>query len=261
MRTLSIDIGNSRCHYAFVEGRTVGPVEAFATKDLIANDNPLRPLLAELVETGGVKVAYASVVPEATRQLEDLLQAAGVKKPFHLTCESVRGLKITYPLPREIGEDRLADSIAGQTVAGAPVIVIDCGSAIVFDVVTAEGGYEGGIIAPGISLMARYLHEKTALLPLLDPRRISALAPFGRSTLEAMELGCLLGSAGLVERLTMKVLEAFGGEADEVPVLITGGDAEVLHPHLGERFQWVPNLTLMGIAEAGRRFWEETNET
>ena len=138
-------------------------------------------------------------------------------------------------------------------LAGNPVVVIDCGTATVFDIITPEGGYEGGVIAPGLSLMTRYLHEKTALLPLLNPETIHNPSPFGRSTVEAMETGCIIGAAGMICRLTEHVLMAYPESIrDSVPVLITGGDAKTLKPYLGERFQKVEHLTLMGIAEAAR---------
>lgn len=250
MQTLTIDVGNSRCHFAWVEGQKVHNLGAFPTVDI----GTPRCQLSDFLDNNQTvpEIAFASVVPAASNLLFKLFSERNLST-YHLDRHHLKGLKLSYPKPEEIGEDRLADSIGGVMIAGAPVVVIDCGTATVFDVITDEGGYEGGIIAPGLSLMTRYLHEKTALLPLLNPEKIHSPSPFGKSTIEAMETGCIIGAAGMIERLTEHVLKTYSEELRKtVPVLITGGDANILRPFLSDRYQLVENLTLMGIAEAAR---------
>jgi type III pantothenate kinase len=95
--------------------------------------------------------------------------------PLQLTPQTLRGVGIDYPHPETIGQDRLANAVAARHHYGAPALVVDFGTAVTFDVVNRTGNYVGGIIAPGLSAMTDYLHEKTALLPRIrirSPRRV-----------------------------------------------------------------------------------------
>ena len=94
---------------------------------------------------------------------------------------------IDYPKPDSIGPDRLANAVAACASFGAPVVVVDFGTAVTFDVVDGKGNYVGGIIAPGLAAMTNYLHEKTALLPKIEIREIKTA--IGKSTEEAMLVG------------------------------------------------------------------------
>lgn len=173
-----------------------------------------------------------------------------------LTGESLPGLAISYPKPEQIGQDRLANALAAQTLVGAPAAVIDMGTATTFDLITRVGGYIGGIIAPGLAAMTEYMHEKTALLPRLDAQSLALGPRVGRSTTEAMAIGCTRGYPGMIRSLLDGVREEFAalGEPDPT-VLLTGGASrgflrEALAEHRAE-----PDLTLLGLAEAWRR-WE-----
>ena len=104
-----------------------------------------------------------------------------------LTHETITGVTVDYPQPETIGADRLANAMAAAHLYGAPSVVVDFGTALTFDVVNDQKAYVGGIIAPGISLMTDYFHEKTALLPKItvaDPKAI-----IGKSTEQAMQIG------------------------------------------------------------------------
>jgi type III pantothenate kinase len=116
------------------------------------------------------------------------------------------GLPITYPQPGEIGQDRLANAAGAHALVGSPAVVIDLGTAVTFDIMTRAGGYEGGIIAPGPALMTRYLHERTAQLPLVEDLTSPLERVIGRSTSEAMRIGAMLGFAGLVQTCLDAVL-------------------------------------------------------
>jgi type III pantothenate kinase len=101
------------------------------------------------------------------------------------------GVGIDYPKPETIGADRLANAAAAVALYGSPAIVVDFGTAVTFDVISAAGDYAGGVIAPGLNAMTDYLHNRTALLPrvsLREPHRA-----IGRSTVEAMRSGAIHG--------------------------------------------------------------------
>jgi type III pantothenate kinase len=253
MVILCIDVGNTSTHYGLVAGQTVlktghfpthqfddGPSEHFA--------NRVAPLLAE-----AAGVAFCSVVPSINRNLSDSLIES--KKPiFHLTHQTSMGLNLAYPKPDEIGQDRIANALAAQAFYGIPAIIIDLGTAVTFDIVTSQG-YEGGIIAPGLALMTRYLHEQTALLPELKPEDLlNVEGAIGKSTIHAMKLGVAVGFSGMIEALLAKVTDelALRGEASPV-VLSTGGSVANLTKDWVQKSQFVPDLTLMGLAVAYQR--------
>src|SRR3989442_6205956 len=113
---------------------------------------------------------------------------------LELTPKTVRGVGIDYPEPETIGRDRLANAVAVRHRFGAPAVVVDFGTAVTFDVVNAKGEYVGGIIAPGLSAMTEYLHEKTALLPNIKIREIRTV--IGKNTEQAMLIGAVHGYRG-----------------------------------------------------------------
>ena len=128
--------------------------------------------------------ALCSVVPRAVRPARRLLREWYGTDPVVLTSTTVRGVGIDYPDPATIGPDRLANAVAARERFGAPVVVVDFGTAVTFDVVNASGNYVGGVIAPGLAAMTDYLHEKTALLPRIRIQHTNA--SIGRNTEEAM---------------------------------------------------------------------------
>ena len=178
-----------------------------------------------------------------------LLEKLGVPV-WHLRHDAAPGLGIAYPKPQEIGQDRLANCMGAQARFGAPAVVIDMGTAVTFDILT-ERGYEGGVIAPGIGVMTRYLHEQTALLPALDPADLMISSGVGKSTIDAMKLGCAVGFAGMIDALLVRVLAELEGWGVKNPTLIaTGGVAGILPKAWSDRIRWEPNITLHGLEEA-----------
>jgi len=159
---------------------------------------------------------------------------------------------ITYPNPAEIGQDRLANAAAAHALGGSPAVVIDSGTAVTLDIVTSQGGYEGGIIAPGLELTRRYLHERTAQLPMLDDSLVID-SVIGKSTMEAMRIGTVIGFPGLIQALLDAVLiELVAREETTAHLFVTGGNALFLQDRLRPKVQYVPDLTLRGLSAAYR---------
>jgi type III pantothenate kinase len=155
---------------------------------------------------------------------------------------------IEYPKPETIGPDRLANAVAAIEHFGAPCVVLDFGTAVTFDVIDAKENYVGGIIAPGLAAMTGYLHEKTALLPKIEIREVSAV--IGKNTEEAMRIGAVHGYRGLVRELVLEIKREL--KARHLPVIATGGYAELIAKKLPEITEVEPWLTLEGL----RLFWE-----
>ncbi len=257
MNVLCIDVGNTRTHLGVLRDgealwQTTVPSRAAADPQ-----EGVGPLLAELARGPMVPagISFCSVVPAVTTVLQPLLAATGWPL-FHLTWEKcpALGLPLDFPHPAQIGQDRLALAIGARARFGAPVIAIGLGTAVTFDVVNRRGAYEGGIIAPGLAIMTRYLHEQTALLPALNPEDLLVSAGIGKSTEEAMKIGCTVGFAGMIKALLERVLDEMRQRGDtQVKVVATGGNVGNLpRAWLGE-IEFDPDLLLRGLHEAWRR--------
>lgn len=254
MKTLCIDIGNTSTHYGVVEGPAVSGMGHFPTGDL--HDGPSQAFYQTLAplcsEVSGI--SFCSVVPAVNAHLRTSLAEAALPI-FQLTHESCKGLDLVYPKPEEIGQDRIANAIAAQEYYGTPAVVIDMGTAVTFDILSSKG-YEGGIIAPGLAVMGRYLHEQTALLPELSEAELVGIeGGIGKSTVEAMQLGVAVGFSGMIEALLKRVRAELKSKGEPEPlVLSTGGSIANLTRDWSEKSEFVENLTLLGLAvAAGRR--------
>jgi type III pantothenate kinase len=185
-------------------------------------------------------VLICSVVPEKAAILRDFFSAA---HPLHqVTCESKMPLSIDYPLPKQIGADRLANAAGVVQRYSAPAIVIDFGTAVTFDVISAAPAYCGGVIAPGMGAMNDYLHRKTALLPLIE--LAEPAQAIGKSTNEAMLAGAIYGYRGLVKEIIKKLLEEIG---TPTTIIATGGDAALIAQGVSQIDHVDPTLTMEGL--------------
>lgn len=253
MKTLCIDIGNTSAHYGMVSGQTVTstghfPTQYFATGPSQEFTDLVAPLAAK-----ADGIAFCSVVPDINAHLE--ASVAPLKKPiFHLTHETCAGLDLVYPKPGEIGQDRIANAIAAQEFYGTPAIVIDMGTAVTFDIISSDG-YEGGIIAPGLAVMTKYLHEQTALLPELKPDDLlNVEGAIGKSTVHAMKLGVAVGFSGMIEALLQKVTNELQNRGENDPIVLsTGGSVANLTKDWAQKSKFVEDLTLMGLSVALKR--------
>ena len=154
------------------------------------------------------------------------------------------GVGIDYPKPQSIGADRLANAAAVAELYGFPAVVIDFGTAVTFDIVSERRTYIGGLIAPGLEAMTNFLYKRTALLP-----RISLKEPqhaVGKSTIEAMRSGAVIGYRGLVREILARIkAEQFPHK--KVYVIATGGYAHLIAGRLPEIGVIRPHLTLEGL--------------
>lgn len=239
---LLLDIGNTHGHAGIaVNGRIVATID-LPTPSLASKEahQALRSLAGNHTPAGA---ALCSVVPNATPAACDLLRRCFNLTPLVLTHLTLRGVGLHYPHPETIGPDRLANAIAARNLFEPPVVVVDFGTAVTFDIVDAQGRYVGGIIAPGLAAMTDYLHEKTALLPRIQIRDIRSA--IGRSTEEAMLIGAVHGYRGLVRELIHTLRREL--RAPALPVVATGGYARLIARGLPEISRVRPHLTLDGL--------------
>lgn len=232
---LLVDISNSFTKLAFSSRERIGRIERIPTP--LLSVQTLRPVLAGRTFA---HAAVASVVPGKNLEIEKAIgsEICWVGPGVDL------GIGIDYPQPRTIGADRLANAVGAKFLHGAPAIVVDFGTAVTFDVLTEEGNYAGGVIAPGLSAMTDYLHSRTALLPkvkLREPRRA-----IGRSTKEAMQSGAVYGYRGLIKEIVQEIEREIGA-TQGVRLIATGGDAKLIAGQTKLFDAVEPQLTLEGI--------------
>jgi type III pantothenate kinase len=240
---LLIDIGNTHTHLGLGGRERVIRHGNTRTADWLEGtaDEALDQFVGRAAITG---VAVCSVVPYATPNVKQAVRARWKDLPvLRLTNRTIKGIGIDYPRPESIGPDRLANAIAARHHFGAPVLILDFGTAVTFDVVNKRGDYIGGVITPGISAMTDYLHEKTALLPRIHLREVESV--IGRNTEEAMVVGAVHGYRGLIQGLLAEVKRELGYR--KLPVVATGGYAELMAAKLPEITAVNQLLTLEGL--------------
>jgi type III pantothenate kinase len=239
---LLFDIGNTHTHVGLANHRRVLRQINIPTDEW--RGGKARARVARFVEAQGIQGAVlCSVVPRTTPLVRQTIRRLWKFSALELTPKTVRGLGIDYPRPRTIGPDRLANAIAAKHRFGAPVVVVDFGTAVTFDVVNRRGNYAGGIIAPGLAAMTDYLHEKTALLPKIRIHEITAA--IGKDTEQAMLIGAVHGYRGLVRELIAELKREL--RTKRLPVVATGGYARLMASKLPEISAVEPNLTLEGL--------------
>jgi type III pantothenate kinase len=239
---LLLDIGNTHTHLGLADARCVRRHRDIPTSAWF--DRSANRLLGSFAGRSLVEgVALCSVVPRATPLALRVARRLGNLVPFELGPATVCGIGIDYPKARTIGPDRLANAIAARHRFGAPVVVVDFGTAVTFDVVNHRGDYVGGIIAPGLAAMTDYLHEKTALLPRIRIRETDAV--IGRNTRQAMLVGAVKGYRGLVRELIGELKRTL--KCKRLPVVATGGYARLIAAKVPEIAAVEPLLTLEGL--------------
>jgi type III pantothenate kinase len=239
---LLFDIGNTHTHIGLADGRRVRQQADIRTQAWFdgAAAARVKKFAGKNKITGA---ALCSVVPRATPCVCKMVRATWRLATLELTPKTLRGVGIDYPRPNSIGPDRLANAVAARQRFGAPVVVVDFGTAVTFDIVSSRGDYIGGIIAPGLAAMTDYLHEKTALLPKIKIREVKSVV--GKSTEEAMLVGAVHGYRGLIRELIGELKR--GLPAKNLPVVATGGYAKLIAAKLPEISAVAPDLTLEGL--------------
>jgi type III pantothenate kinase len=237
---LLIDVSNSFTKIASSSRRRLGAVQRIATPDL--NAARVREVFKK---HDAQRIVISSVVPAKSCQIK---KAAGKHTLIWLNARSQLNVRIDYPLPRTIGADRLANAVAVTALYGTPAIVIDFGTAVTFDIVSADAAYIGGVIAPGLEAMTNFLYQRTALLPRISLREPPSAV--GKTTRDAMLAGAVFGYRGLVQEILRRIAaEKFPRK--RVNVVATGGYAKLVAEKLPQVKAVHENLTLEGLRIVG----------
>jgi len=189
-------------------------------------------------------ILAASVVPHLDGILADACRKVfGMAPAFVGTGEVKTGMAVDYKNPREVGADRIANAVAARERFGSPVIVMDCGTATTFDIVSPEGHYAGGLILPGVELALAALSSRAARLPEVSFTKADAL--IGRDTVSSMQAGNYWGAVEALSGIIRK-LHALSGYED-APVIATGGQATPVVEDISGITEHRPRLTLEGL--------------
>ncbi|MFQ5894760.1 MAG: type III pantothenate kinase, partial [Nitrospinota bacterium] len=192
-------------------------------------------------------VAIASVVPPLQGALEAMAREHFGVEPLVVGPGTRTGVPILYDSPREVGADRVVNAVAGYHKYGGPLIVVDFGTAITFDAISAEGAYLGGAIAPGMVISLEALFERAARLPRVELSRPKTV--IGKNTVHSVQAGMAVGFRGLVREVVGAMRAELGGRALAVA---TGGEAQMFADFADLIDRWDPYLTLDGL----RLVWE-----
>ncbi len=244
---LALDIGNTHIHLGLFEGDEIKIRRKLSSLQTRTADEA--GLLVKLLcQDGGVDpkdidgVAIASVAPWTGQVYSEMSLSYLNHRPFFVHGE-LPGFANHYRNPRAVGADRVCVAVAGYERVRGPLLVLDFGTAITFDVVDSKGEYLGGVIMPGLETSARTLKTSTALLPMARLKVPDGV--IGKTTDHSIQAG-LVGGTIHALRGIIADLRAEMNEPDAT-VIATGGMARVIVPHLPEVSQIVPDLVLDGI--------------
>ncbi|MBL7120292.1 MAG: type III pantothenate kinase [Dehalococcoidia bacterium] len=244
---LAIDVGNSKIAFGIFEADRLKVSLSMSTA-IHRMEDEYASLLFNLLPHHEVAMSdireaiMCSVVPPLVHVFQDLCQRY-LGTPLLVVGPGIRtGVRIGLDNPREVGPDRIVNAAAAYRFYGGPAIVIDMGTATTFDVISKEGDYLGGAIAPGMEMATEALYTRTARLP-----RIELVRPqnaIGKNTVSAMQSGVIFGYTGLVESLVARLEQELGEKAR---VIATGSYADVIARETNVIETVNRHLTLLGL--------------
>ncbi|MCW3489163.1 type III pantothenate kinase [Dethiobacter alkaliphilus] len=244
---LAVDVGNTNIVLGVYQGRDLKVSWRVSTNRLQTGDE-YGVILKNLFVQAGVDdrdltgMIVSSVVPPLMFSLQEMANRYFGIEPLVVGPGMKTGLNISVENPREVGADRIVNAVAAIELYGAPLIIVDFGTATTFDAISEQGHYLGGAIAPGISISTEALFQRAAKLPRVElavPKRV-----IGRDTITSMQSGIIYGFVGQVDGIVRKMIPEF---PTRPKVIATGGLAELIARE-SETLEIInPLLTLEGL--------------
>ncbi|HEX3887250.1 MAG TPA: type III pantothenate kinase [Phenylobacterium sp.] len=250
---LAIEQGNTNTLFAVHDGER-WTAQWRAATDASRTADEYAVWLSQLLAMAGLQLGVfngcivSSVVPQSIFNLRNLARRYLHVEPLVIGENAELGIEVRIDKPSEAGADRLVNAIGAHAVYPGDLIVIDSGTATTFDLVSADGGFEGGVIAPGINLSMEALHTAAAKLPrvaIQKPQRV-----VGTDTVGAMQSGVFWGYIAMIEGLVARIKAEWG---KPLTVVATGGIASLFHGATMSVDHFDPDLTIRGMLEIWRR--------
>lgn len=252
---LAIEQGNTNTLFAVHDGASWIAQWRSATESTRTADE-YAVWLSQLFEMNGLSLQslngciISSVVPQSIFNLRNLSRRYLHVEPLIIGENAELGVAVRIDKPSEAGADRLVNAVGAHIAYPGPLIVIDSGTATTFDIVAADGGFEGGIIAPGVNLSMQALHDAAAKLPRIAIQRPERNRVVGTDTVTAMQSGVFWGYIGLIEGLIARIKAERG---EHLTVVATGGVVSLFEGATDMIDHFDPDLTIRGLLEIYRR--------
>ena len=244
---LAIDIGNTETTVGVFEGEQKKTTFQMTTS-IHRTADETAVLLISILKSRGLEVSdirevtLCSVVPPLTVIFDNMIKRYFDITPLIVAAGVKTGIRICMDNPKEVGADRIVDAVAAHHLYGGPLIIVDMGTATTFEIVSKNGDYLGGAIAPGMLSSAEALFQRAAMLPRIEltpPNKV-----IGTNTIDAMKSGVVYGYVGLVESMVQRMQKELGGK---VKVIATGGFANLIAGETGVIDEVNTDLTLIGL--------------
>jgi len=245
---LALDVGNTNVTLGVFDQDSLRATWRFSTS-VEKQADEYGVLMLSLLEHQGMsstdigEAVMACVVPDLDPIFEGVCHRYFGVRPLVVGTGVRTGMRVLYDTPRDVGADRVADAVAAVRLYGPPpLVVVDLGTATVFDAISRDGDYLGGALAPGLGIASEALFRRAAKLYRIELSRPKAA--IGRNTVSAMQSGILFGYVGLVEGIVRRMKEELGGQAK---VIGTGGYAELIARETDVIDTVDMDLTLQGL--------------
>lgn len=250
---LAIDVGNTNSVIALYDGeRSLAQWRTSTSSTRTADEYAV--WLSQLMGMAGYRLAditdcvISNVVPQSLFHLRNLSRRYFNREPFVVSAENIPGVEVRIDKPSEAGADRLVNAVGAFVAYGGPLVVVDSGTATNFDIVGADGGFEGGVIAPGINLSMQALHDAAAQLPRVAIQRPARA--IGKDTVGAMQSGVFWGYLGLIEGLVARIKAEY---PDPLKVVATCGVASLFEGATDVVDVFDQDVTIRGLLEIHKR--------
>ena len=250
---LAIDVGNTNSVFALYDDRTpLAQWRASTSTQRTADEYAV--WLHQLMNMAGYELScvdqciISTVVPQSLFHLRNLARRHFSIEPFIVEAATIPGVEVRLGKPSDVGADRLVNAVGAFVEYGGPLIVVDSGTATTFDIVAEDGGFEGGLISPGINLSMQALHDAAARLPRIAIEKPDKI--IGTDTIGAMQSGIFWGYIGLIEGLIDRIKGEYGRP---MKVVATGGISSLFEGATPKIDHFDPDLTIRGLIEIYRR--------
>jgi type III pantothenate kinase len=244
---LAVDVGNTQTVFGLFDGAELAEHWRIATEPNRTGDE-LGALVTRFLDLDRVEgICLSSTVPQLIREYETFADRYAQAALLTVGPGVRTGIAIRYDDPREVGPDRIANSVAAKDRYGAPCVVVDFGTSTYFDVVSPDGEYVGGVLAPGVEISMEALFARAARLIKVDYAEPPGV--IGKTTATALQSGLVYGFAGQVDGVVERIRGELGAPARAIA---TGGLADLIAPHAQTIELVDPWLTLEGL----RLIWD-----